>query len=249
MARFKDFPGFAAKHPDIAEMLQRRHAENSFLQAMWEKAHNRKNFSPKMIAGLRKWTGGGASAPSPESLENMPAKGSTIKVTLPVTKVRRALGRYGVRNTFSFGPTADGWRGRLESNSDELENALDADHGFIFADMPVGETRQLEGPWHLTVTCEVKWTADKRPFVILGGRRVRFHSASGTAGPAAPATPATPEPTGVERRRAGGKAAEVAEVKGATPEPATPAAPALAPLEGVETNTVAGDDWRKLLEL
>lgn len=177
--RFRDWDQYSTRFPAEADLLEREAESNEFLRDMKARILQGKDLTIRMRKALASWVGEGETS----TKAVVPAKGDYVEARIEVYEAERAEGKFGVVNTYRFGSTADGWHGRLESNSAELEDlALEA--GVTF------DKERVEPPWRISVSAKVAWVADRKPFVILGGRYVKV------LGERAPEKecPAPPEP-------------------------------------------------------
>jgi hypothetical protein len=222
--RFRDWDQFATRFPAEAELLGTRAEGNKFLTDMKARVEAGEDLTVNMRKALAKWAGNDDDATEIE----MPQQGDTVTVRLPIYEAERVDGKYGLVNTYRFRKTAEGYTGRLETNCADFEDhALEA--GITF-----DEKMTLKPEWTVEIIAKVAWVADRRPFLILGGRNVRVLTDTTPS----KAEDATPEPP--------------ARVK-ATSAPAVPSQPHIEPpaAPAASTGSKLPDfhDWKSRLGL
>lgn len=162
--RYADFAAFKVAHPELAKVLETRASENDFLASMRERAETRKNFTPKMLAAIRKWV-------RTEVTEKI-FKGDVVRETkIAATKISVSEDRYGkTRRHLHFGETAGGWRGKLELSTIpvSIEVAIENRIGMLIP-TTVGELAIDPAVEIWIAEAEVLWTSPDGGFVILGG--------------------------------------------------------------------------------
>lgn len=246
MPRYRTAAEFAAAHADIYAFLERRQnagEEVEFLNAMWRKIQGGESLSPNMMTGLHKWcrsTRPTEFSPRPEEAASyiaedvrMPVVGERILVGVLVTASERKEGKTGVVETWKFAETANGWHGRIESRSVELEDQMTA----LGAPPNAG---QYAAPVRLEVVADVKWIADRRAYVILGGAVSVREAPEDEIAPARVLEAATPAESSIARRRRLGTPAreKVSETKAQDREAAA------------DSRIVVADDaWRNAFKL
>lgn len=232
--RWADFESFREAHPDLAEVLETRRAGNAFLISMYEKASSRKNFTPKMLAAIRR------IADTPPLTEQL-TRGENVTAELRFEKVTVKEYKGKVTRVFHFGATAGGWRGKLESNATELEDLFN-DAG-ITLDCPTkiadpatySHVMPSGGPVSARVAAQVAWVAPDGGFVILK-HAIVMPSHRPVAVEPAPA--GDPEPTPTEAPAAAPTAPEAR----VTPLPRKP--------RSTQSSTLPSfADWKRGLEL
>lgn len=167
--KYKDMETYAGIYPLEARHLSAREEEGNcpqFFADLRKRIESGRELTKRQQQALTNAARLGVGAKGGEA--PLPKKGSTVSTRICIMALEQKTDRRGnLVNMYRFGPTEEGWVGRLETPSRALEDRIE-EHGFRF---PEEESIRVEvdPPYPIDIQAEVQWVPKDGNYVILGG--------------------------------------------------------------------------------